>query len=45
MSVNDISQIVKYLVEYCVPSAFVINLTGYAVRVVIDVVTGKGLKL
>lgn len=33
------------LVKYCAPAAFIINLTGYGVRVIIDAVTGKGIKL
>lgn len=45
MSTSDISQVMVSLLEYCLPAAFIINLTGYGVRVIIDVVTGKGLKL
>lgn len=45
MSVNDVAAVVLELVKYCVPAAFVINLTGYGVRVVIDAVTGKGVHL
>lgn len=45
MNTEDIREIMLYLVGYCAPAAFVINLTGYAVRVVVDAVTGRGLKL
>lgn len=45
MSVSDVAQIMLYLVQYCAPAAFVINLTAYGVRVIIDAVTGRGLKL
>lgn len=45
MSVTDITQVIVELVKYCVPAAFVINLTGYGVRVIIDACTGKGLRL
>ena len=45
MSVTDITQVLIDLVSYCLPAAFIINLTGYGVRVVLDVVSGKGLKL
>lgn len=45
MSGSDIAEILLFLVKYCAPTAFVINLTAYGVRVIIDAVTGKGLKL
>lgn len=45
MSGNDIAQIMLFLVQYCAPAAFVINLTAYASRVIIDAMTGKGLRL
>ncbi len=45
MSVNDIKDIVLYLVTYCAPAAFVINLSGWAARVIIDAATGKGVNL
>lgn len=45
MSVNDITQVIIELVQYCVPAAFVINLTGWGARVVIDTVSGKGFRL
>lgn len=45
MSVSDITQVIVYLIKYCVPAAFVINLTGYGVRVIIDAATGKGVRL
>lgn len=45
MSVNEISEIMLYLVNYCAPAAFVVNLVGYGARVIIDAVTGRGLKL
>lgn len=45
MSVTDITQVIIELVKYCLPAAFVINLTGYGVRVIIDACTGKGLRL
>lgn len=45
MSVNDISQVIIELVKYCVPAAFVINLTAFGVRVIIDACTGKGVRL
>lgn len=44
MSVNDISEIMVYLVRYCAPCAFVVNLVAYGTRVIIDAVTGRGLK-
>lgn len=45
MSVNEISEIMLFLVNYCAPAAFVVNLVGYGARVIIDAVTGRGLKL
>ena len=45
MSVSDITQVIVEIVKYCLPAAFVINLAGYGSRVVLDAVTGKGLKL
>ena len=45
VSVSDISSIMIYLVTYCVPAAFVINLVGYGANVIIGAVTGKGVKL
>lgn len=45
MSVNDIGQIMLYLVQYCAPAAFVINLVGYGANVIISAATGKGVKL
>lgn len=45
MSGSEVGQIVLYLVQYCAPAAFVINLTGWGARVIIDAVTGKGLNL
>lgn len=45
MSVNDVAEIMKALVFYCAPAAFVINLTAYAVNVIIGVATGKGVRL
>lgn len=45
MSGSDVAQIMLFLVKYCAPAAFVINLTAYGARVIIDSVTGKGLRL
>lgn len=45
MSVNDITQVMIYLVKYCAPAAFIINLVGYGMRVIVDAATGKGVKL
>lgn len=45
MSVSDITQVMLNLLAYCLPAAFIINLTAYGVRVIIDTVTGKGLRL
>lgn len=45
MSVSDISSIMIYLVTYCAPAAFVINLVGYGANVIISAATGKGVKL
>ncbi len=45
MGVSEIAEIMIYLVSYCAPAAFVINLTGWGARVIIDAVTGKGLNL
>lgn len=45
MSVTDVAQVIVELVKYCLPAAFVINMTGYGVRVIIDACTGKGLRL
>ena len=45
MSVTDITQVMIELVKYCLPAAFVINLTAYGSRVIIDACTGKGLRL
>lgn len=45
MSVDDIKDVVLYLVTYCTPAAFVVNLVAYGVRVIIDAVTGRGIKL
>lgn len=44
MSVNDISGVMLFLVEYCAPAALVVNLVAYGARVIIDAVTGRGLK-
>lgn len=41
MSVNDIAQVMLFLVSYCAPAAFVINLTAFGARVIIDAATGK----
>lgn len=43
MSVSDISEVMMYLVAYCTPAAFVINLVGYGAKCIIGAVTGKGL--
>lgn len=45
MSVADVTQVIIELVKFCVPAAFVINLTGYGIRVIMDACTGKGLRL
>lgn len=45
VSVSDISSIMIYLVTYCAPAAFVINLVGYGANVIISAATGKGVKL
>ena len=45
MSVSDITQVIIDLVTYCLPAAFVINLAGYGARVILDAVTGKGIRL
>lgn len=45
MEVSDIAQVMLYLVQYCAPAAFVINLTAYGVKVIIGAVTGKGVSL
>lgn len=45
MSVSDISEVMIFLVKYCAPAAFVINLVGYGVSVIIGAATGKGVKL
>lgn len=45
MELNDVVLVVLELVKYCVPAAFIINLTGYAVRVIVDAATGKGVRL
>lgn len=45
MSVSDVSAVLIELIKYCTPAAFIINLTGYGIRVIIDAVTGRGLKL
>ena len=44
MSVNDITQVVIYLVSYCAPAAFIINLTSWGARVIIYAATGKIMK-
>ena len=45
MSASDIGAIMLYLVSYCAPAAFVINLTAYGAKVIIGAVSGKGLQL
>lgn len=45
MQVSDIAQVMVYLVQYCAPAAFIINLTAYGVKVIIGAVTGKGVSL
>lgn len=45
MSVDDIRDVMIYLVSYCAPAAFVINLVAFGVRVIIGAATGKGFKL
>lgn len=41
MSVNDISQVMLFLVEYCAPAAFIINLVSFGMSAIIDAATGK----
>lgn len=41
MSVSDISQVMLFLVEYCAPAAFVINLVSFGTAAIIDAATGK----
>lgn len=45
MSVNDIGEIMKFLVIYCAPCALVVNLVGYGAKVILGAITGKGLVL
>lgn len=45
MSMEDIGQVMLYLVQYCAPAAFVINLVAYGANCLISAATGKGFKL
>lgn len=45
MAVNDISQLLVYVLQYCVPAAFVINLVSWGAEVIISAATGRGLHL
>lgn len=45
MSVADIAEIVRELVVYCTPAAFIINIVGWGSRVIIEAASGKGLRL
>lgn len=45
MSGSEVAQVMLYLVSYCAPAAFIINLTAYGASVIIGAVSGKGLKL
>jgi len=45
MSVADVSRVLVELIEYCIPAAFVINLTSYGINAIIAAATGKGVKL
>lgn len=45
MSISDTSAVIVQLILYCMPAAFLINLSGYACQVVLSAATGKGLKL
>lgn len=45
MSGSEVAEIMLYLVSYCAPAAFVINITGYGAKVIYGAVTGKGLQL
>lgn len=45
MDVTEIAIVIKELVLYCAPAAFLINLTAWGTRVIIDAASGKGLKL
>lgn len=45
MQVNEIVNLMIYLVSYCAPCALVINLTAWGVNVIIGAITGRGLNL
>lgn len=45
MSVADVALVLLEIVRYCIPFAFMVNLTAWGARVVIAACTGKGLNL
>ncbi len=45
MQLNEIVEVILELVRFCAPVAFVINFTGWGIRVIIGAATGKGVQL
>lgn len=45
MGVSDVALVLLEIVRYCIPFAFMVNLTAWGARVVILACTGKGLNL
>lgn len=45
MGINDIAAIMLWLVQQTAPIAIVISLTRYGASVILDAVSGRGLRL
>ena len=45
MSVNDVKEMMFWLLQQSAPIAIVIALTRYGASVILDAVSGRGLKL
>lgn len=45
MSINDIASIMSFLVGYTAPVAIVISLVRYGAGVILDAISGRGLRL
>lgn len=45
MSIQDVVNLMIYLVNYCAPAALIINLSSWGANVIIGAVSGRGLHL
>lgn len=41
MNVSDLIPVIVYMIEYCVPAAFIVNLVGFGCRTIIRAATGR----